>query len=455
MRVGIIRGDLPGPLFLADLEPSQQTNYPVDPMGQTRYVGRPDLTHVGAALAPAYAAIRGTGDITFPLVVGVLNDTLLLKTDPAALAFTTVSLTNAGYADLTALLVEVNAALALAGVEAEAVAYGTVRMTLRSTAQGPGAYLENDTVVNGSIANTDLGLPDGLAWTVPDAAATIAALLPVGGPLDVSPATVQGLVSPLLSRTEQTAIQDAIAPKFVETDVVVKSFEIGNLAGYLSASYVPDPHRMPAMTAGPAITVVQDDGTTLFTAPLPRISGAVHNTPNAGDITITGVGLAHTERDLTVVEVLDPVTGQKYVLNQALIRQTLTGGTQGVVTPTSIVIPKSLIGGAAGLGAAAGSHVMVRYTSLANTDYGVSANITAASGGLMTLTGLTYMNSTMVGNKLTVSGAAVAGNNGTFFIDSYVSAASVVVRNPNGYGPDGNNGAIRWSVPAPVVFVTT
>lgn len=457
MRVGVIRGDTPGPLFMADLEPTSQTNFPVDPAGQTRYVSRPDLTIVGAAVAVAPAAIVATGDITFPLVIGGGNDTLLVTTDPLAF-FTTVSIANAAYANLAALLVAVNAALVTAGVDVEAVqGVSSVRMDLLSTALGPDAYIENDTVANGSIANTDLGLPDGASWLVPSVTTTIAALLPVGGPLDVSSATILALVSPVLSAAEVSTIADAIAPQFVDTDVAIKSFELGNLAGYLSAEYVPDPHRVPAMTAGPAITVVADDGTTLFTAPLPRISGAVHDTPNAGDITITGVGLANTERDLTVVEVIDPATGSKYLLDQKVIRTTLTGGTQGVVSPTSIVIPKSLIGGAAGFGSAAGYRVSVRYTSLANIDYGTSANITAVSAGLMTLTGLTYMNTAMVGNKVRIAGAATAGNNGTFFIDSYVSAASVIVRNPNltAYGPDGNNGSIRWSVPAPVYFVTT
>ena len=44
MYVGVIRGDLPGPLFLADLEQTSQTNFPTEPFGQTQYISRPNLT---------------------------------------------------------------------------------------------------------------------------------------------------------------------------------------------------------------------------------------------------------------------------------------------------------------------------------------------------------------------------------------------------------------------------
>lgn len=454
MRVGIIRGDLPGPLFLADLEPTSQIDFPVDPPGQTRYVGRPDLTTVGTALASAPAAIVGTADIVFPLTITLgVDDVLLLREAGGLTPFTTVTIFAAAYANLAALLSAVNAALVAAGMTNITAVQGSSALRLNLVgATGPGAYIENDTVLNGSTANTGLGLPDGATWTVPTAAAVITATLPVGGPLDVSPATLLGLVSPVLTAAQILAIQDAIAPKFVETDVVKKSFEVGNLAGFISPLFVPDPHRMPAMTPGPAITVVQDDGVTLYTAPLPRITGAASNTPNAGDITITGVGMALTEWDQTIVKVENPVTGQKVHLEQKLIRSTLSGGTQGVVTPTSIVIPASLL---AGLGLTAGKRVSLTFTTLSNTVYGTAANITAVAGGLMTLTNLAAMNTYMIGNVLNVSGAATPANNGQFRIAAYVSATSVRVENPYGYAPDANNGAIRWSVPPPVTFVTT
>lgn len=455
MRVGIIRGDLPGPLFLADLEPTSQTNFPVDPAGQTRYVGRPTLAEVTTALASVPATIVGIGAIVFPLTIDGTNDTLLLK-ELASAGFTTVTLAHAVYANITTLRAAVNAALVAAGLATRAPVLSATRLVLVGPT-GAGAYLANDTVLHGSTANTDLGLPDGASWTVPAAAAAITALLPVGGPLDVSTGTLATAVCPILTAAQILAIQDAIAPHFVDTDVAIKSFEVGNLAGYLSPTFVPDPHRVPTMTPGAAITVVQDDGVSLFTAALPMITAAVHNVPNAGDITITGVGMAVTERDETVVHVTDPTTGVTLRLEQKRIRSTLSGGTQGVVTPTSIVIPKSLLippGSATSLGAAAGALVSLSYTSLANSNYGAAGTVTALSNGIATVAGLARMNTRMVGKYLTIGNAASARNNGVFRITEYVSAVSVKVENLYATAPDANNGALVWKVGG-VVFVTT
>lgn len=76
---------------------------------------------------------------------------------------------------------------------------------------------------------------------------------------------------------------------------------------------------------------------------------------------------------------------------------------------------------------------------------GAAANITAAAGGLSTLTGLAGMTANSVGNYLTVTGADTT-NNGTFLIVAYISAASVQVSNATpGTVPDPNNGSIVWT----------
>lgn len=80
---------------------------------------------------------------------------------------------------------------------------------------------------------------------------------------------------------------------------------------------------------------------------------------------------------------------------------------------------------------------------------GSTANITAFSTGVSTLTGLTGMTQNSVGNFLTVSGAASGGNNGTFLIISYISASSVTISNATGVAPDANNGAIVWTERGP------
>lgn len=367
MRVGITRGDLPGPLFMADLEPTSQTNFPTEPSGQTRYVGRPDPTNVGKALSTAPATLFSGVDIVFPLTINGANDTLLLRTASSG-AFTTVTIAHAAYAGMTTLLAAINAGLVAAGIGVVArTSIGlsaTLRLTLNTTLLlGPGAVLQNDTIAHGSTANTALGLSDGSSWTVTTAAAAITALLPVGGPLDVSQATVLVTVSYGLSLAQVKAIADAIAPQFVETDVALKSFEVGNLHGYLLASFSPDPSRLPALVLGPALTVVADDGVSVFTSPVPHIAAAAHNTPNPGDLTITGTGMGNSEFIATKVKVTNPTTGFTETLDQRIIASTVSGGTTGLVTATSIVIPASLLGG---LGTVAGNKAQVLYTSLAS-----------------------------------------------------------------------------------------
>lgn len=70
MYVGVIRGDLPGPLFLADLEPTSQTNFPTEPAGQTRYIARPNLAKITAYLASQSLAASAAALITATNPVG-------------------------------------------------------------------------------------------------------------------------------------------------------------------------------------------------------------------------------------------------------------------------------------------------------------------------------------------------------------------------------------------------
>ncbi len=152
MRVAVIRGDLPGPLFIADLEPTSQVNPSLE-HGQTRYLSRPSATAIAAYLtAQSLVAVAAT---------------LILTT------------------------------------------------------------------------------------------------VPVGGPVDVSPTTIKAVGSLSGATDDQvTALQDLLAPQFVETSVALASFDEGNLAGFAASSFNPDPNRF---NAGAAIVVVEDDGSTLFT----------------------------------------------------------------------------------------------------------------------------------------------------------------------------------------------
>lgn len=258
MRVGVIRGDLPGPLMITDVESVSQYNPPTEPRGQERYIGRPDLYRVAALL-----------------------------------------------------------------------------LAMESTAS---------------------------------AADVIAGSVPVGGPIDVSSATLKGLVGGSPTDAQVAALADALAPWFVETDAVIKSFQVGGLSLALKGSFNPDPSRLPKLANGPAIAVVEDDGKTPFAAPITEITGAVHDSPNPGDITVTGTNLGNPERMDTSLRVTASDNSKSLRLTQAVLVRTNTNGTQGSVSPTTVVIPASLLNE---LGVA-GSKIMVQFTSLASSLFTVT-----------------------------------------------------------------------------------
>ena len=367
MRVGVIRGDMPGPIALMDLEDVSQFNPTTEPLGQERRIGRPDATVVGAALAAIPAGSQGTVNVSGGVAITAPTQTLRIKTLASA-GFTVVTVGIAVYASGAALVTAVNAALATAGVAATARLNGNF-LVIQSNAPGVGSYLNIDTVGNGSTFNTPVGFAaGGEITTVPTAATVVTATLPVGGPLDVSTVTLVATVGDGGTAAQLSGLADSIAPHFVETDVAIKSFQVGMISGFRSASYNPDTRRVPAIANGAAISVVQDDGSTPFVALLTVITAAASATPSAGDLTITGTNLGDSEVQSTVVKVTSANGASSVKLYQAKIQATLSGGTQGSVSATSIVIPASLLNG---LGVA-NSRVIVQYTSFASNVFTVT-----------------------------------------------------------------------------------
>ena len=363
MRIGVIRGDMPGPVFIADLEPTSQTNFPTEPMGQTRYVSRPTADTVGPLIAKTAATLVSTATITYPVTINGANNVLKIRGNPAA-AFTSVTVANAVYADQTTFLAAINAALL--GTGFTAVNHPTIanRITLKSDVLGEGAYLGIDSVAGGSIFNTPAGLGAAARnFTVPTSGATITATLPVGGPLNVSVTNLRTTLGAGLTVDEVEAFADIIAPQFVETNTVLDSFLVGNIQKLLSASYNPDPNRIPAIATGAAITVVTDDGTTLFTSTTPTLVNAQVNVPAPGAVTLTGTGLASVgtpNAEVLATTVTFYVPGQqKSVSQQAIVA---AGGT---VSATSIVIPASKVPG----GVIAGVQAQVQYKSFVSNKF--------------------------------------------------------------------------------------
>ena len=361
MRVAVIRGDLPQQVFLADLEPTSQFDPALEPMGQTRYVDRPRVASLTTLLASLVAAsMVSTGDITFPLTINAGNQTLKLKQQVAD-SFVSYLIPTAVYASATTLVAGINTVLAGTPFVAAVSPTQPLRVVFLTRATGTGARIQNDTTGNGSTANAPLVLgAGGQTFTVPSAATLIAATVPVGGPVDVSDVTVRGQLGPGLIVASLLIIQDAMAPRFIETDVAIKSFEVGHLAKLRSAQFNPDVNRLPPISSGAAVVVLADDGTTSFAAPVPVLSNAQVNTPGAGAVTLTGQGLASKgtpNAEVRATRVKFFTSPEPQTLDQATIIR--LGGT---VSATSIVIPAGLVPA----GVAAGVKVQVRYTSLAS-----------------------------------------------------------------------------------------
>lgn len=376
MRVGVIRGDMPGPVLIKDVEPVSQFNPPTEPRGQEIYVSRPTVAELEGVLASSTVgagAVLNGGNISgsFPLIINGANDDLRLRLSAAPTAFTVILIPQASYATLAALVAAVNSVTTSIGISTRTNVAGN-GVALESQTRGVNSYIENDTVANGSVGNTPLSLANGAVRTMPSAATYITATLPIGGPLDVSTATINavgaGTASAALSLIPSTrgttaAVADAVAPQFQETPVAIESFQVGIIADFRNANFTPDSRRIPALVLGAAITVVQDDGVSLFTAPVPSITTATFNSPGAGDVTIAGFSLGsagspNSETNETTVKVDGTGTPRG---GPRILRQELIIAAGGVVSATSIVIPASMIPGSA----LTTTNVQVKYRSQA------------------------------------------------------------------------------------------
>ena len=366
MRVVVIRGDIPGPIFLADLEDVSQYNPPTEPVGQERYLSRPTSTTFGQVMGVyAPATLASGANIVFPLAIAPGNDVLKIRSSALA-AYTSVTIPAAVYADVTTLLAAINSVLPAGFVAVPLATSPTNRIALQTVAAGAGTYIQIDSVAGGSTFNTPAGLAvGGASKTVPSAATVILATIPVGGPVDVSPATIRTQVGAGLTAAQVSGLQDGLAPYFIETDVAIKSFQVGYLSDLRNAAFNPDPNRIPAIVSGPAIAVVADDGVTPYMAPVPTLTNAQFNVPVPGAVTLTGVGLAgpgapNSEVVATRIKLTDATLADPRYLDQAII--TNAGGT---VSATSIVIPAALVPA----GIKVGSKAQVRFTSLASNQF--------------------------------------------------------------------------------------
>jgi hypothetical protein len=353
MRVAVIRADLPASIRLTDLEQVSRRNDPVDSPGQERYLGPPTVAFLAAALADSStgvgATVTGSAAPT-SLTIGAANKVLRLRTSSTA-SFGVYTIGEAAYASTEALVAAINTAFGSSGIRAFKAGSA---VSLESRTHGSSSFLELDTTGNGSTANANLNLTDGVR-TFPAASAFYASVGLPNGPLTIGQAQLEAVgdttnaraLEPFYDAGDARAfvVADAVAPLLADTDVAVESFLVGNIAKYSGATYDPDPRR-PSVPTGAAVAVFEDDGSTPFATAntLPTIATGVRGTPAEGMVTLSGTGLG-TESgggtgDYGIVVKFTGV-GAARLEQQAIIR---AGGS---VLPTAIVIPAALIPGVA------------------------------------------------------------------------------------------------------------
>ena len=363
MRVGIIRGDLPGSLFLGDLEIISQYDPAIEAPGQTYYVTRPTMAEVAYTLAGAVHGAGATlegGNIsgTLPITITALNQTLAIR-NLATLSYTSVLVPTGVYATLASLVAAINTVLPSAFVARLGVTTGTI--AIEATLRGINSWLQVAAVAT-STFNVPANFPAvATIRTMPTATDYIAVCNPIGGPLDVSVATINGVGAGTsanalglipVSRGATDAMADAIATHLIETPVAVMSVATGSLFEYLNPNYNPDSRLVPPLPNGAAIAIVEDDGVTPYVVPPTFIATAVIG---GGNLTITGTGLGSNELiNATTVKIVGAVNK---TVEQAAIKH--AGGT---VAQNLVILPLSVIAGVA----AGTCTVQIKYRSLAS-----------------------------------------------------------------------------------------
>ena len=267
MRVGVVRTDLGNGIYFADLVSNIQRPQASSAPGQARTVRRPTDQELEDVLFDhAVLSLRAT-DVAATVDTSV-NDTLRIR-QVASGAFLVIVVTSGAGTAKTVIAADLNAAFVAAGLDLVANIVGTNQIQIDSVASdnsGPEAYVEIDTVGNGSTLNTAIGYAaGGVIETGLTVAALQAAVYPGATTIDVSTATITALstfadLSAALQAALVLAIADLVAPQLVETGNALLSFAQGSIATARAATF--QPHGYPA---GVGVAVVENDGVTPLT----------------------------------------------------------------------------------------------------------------------------------------------------------------------------------------------
>jgi len=269
MRAGFVnRTDLPKGLYISDVENTSQRCFSSEPRGQSRYLSRPTDSELLAVLETvAPVTIRGSNTAA-TVDTTVANGTKLNIRNSASGSYIQVTVTSNAALPKTTIRDELNAEFIAEGLGLTARISGTNQITIDTTAKGPTAYVAiSATTPSTAALHTVLGLA-AAATPGLSLAAWRTAVYPTLTTINVSSATILALSTfALLPAASQTAlvaaIQDIIAPEFIETGLVLLSFAYGILGKAADPTFQPGGDRI-GLTAGPALAILEDDGVTPY-----------------------------------------------------------------------------------------------------------------------------------------------------------------------------------------------
>lgn len=267
MRVAFIRTDISRE-YINDIENTSQRDASAEPPGQSRYLHQPLAAELTTMLnTVATLSIRGSD--TAASVNTSSNNTLRIRVLAAA-AYTVIAVTASGATTKVQIVADLNAAFKTNALPFIASVQGTNQLQIDTVApnSGPTGRIEIDTSGNGSTLNTSCGITSG-ATTGLTVAALQAAVYPTATTVNVATATITALSTFTNMPTAPKAVlvqtvQDTIAPQLVETGPVLLSFVNGNLSKLRAATFQPGGARI-GLAVGPAVAIVANDGSTVFT----------------------------------------------------------------------------------------------------------------------------------------------------------------------------------------------
>jgi hypothetical protein len=272
MRVGLVRTDL-NKIYLADLENRSQRCFSSEPPGQSRYLAYPSNSALEAALNTyAFLTVACTDNNATVNTTAPAN-VLSIRTNSTA-AYTNITVTSNAALSKTVLVTELNAGFAANGLPLVArlqAGQNRVRIDTTGSNSGPNAYVQLNINATSTL-NAVIGAPAGAVspsfLTGLSVANLSSAVYPAPNTINVSSANILGLSTfANLTTTAQNALVDAIAdvvaPSIVETGPALLSFVYGNLSKFSSLTFQPGGTRV-GLPVGPAVAVLEDDGSTPF-----------------------------------------------------------------------------------------------------------------------------------------------------------------------------------------------